>query len=361
MLLYARTGQRHAALLHYQTCGQILRDELEAEPAPETINLAARLRTAEAVRPVPLPIALTPFIGREAELAQIANRLADPHCRLLTLIGPGGSGKTRLAIEVARGMTTDFLHGAYFVSLAVAHTPDDLIAVLGEALGVSFVARPDPRTQLINWLHDKELLLVLDNFEQLLEAASHLVALLQAAPDLKVLVTSRQRLNLQAEWLIEVNGLIEADSTELFRQSAARTQLNPIDDLANVARICQLVQGLPLAIELAAAWAREQACAAIADQIERQPGFSGDRAARRARSASQPARGVRSIVAAVSSTRTHGAGAVVGVSRRLRWRRRAVGNRRRCAHPGRVDRSFAGTACRYRSLRSASAGTAVRG
>ncbi len=269
MVLYARTQQRHAALLQFQTCRKILRAELDVEPAPDTLKLAERLKTAENARPAPLPIELTPFIGRHAELAQITDRLSDPRCRLLTLSGPGGSGKTRLALEAARTLTNDFINGAAFVSLAAVRTSDDLIAALAEALGVTFVARTEPRAQLINWLRDKELLLVLDNFEQLLSAADQLVACLKAAPDLKILITSRQRLNLQAEWLIEINGLIDPEATTLFEHSARRAHPHPIDDPANVGRICRLVQGLPLAIELAAAWARDQACAAIADQIER--------------------------------------------------------------------------------------------
>lgn len=273
MLMYARTQQRHAALLQFQTCRKILRAELDVEPAPETIQLAQRLKAAEAARPGPLPIELTPFIGRETELRQIADRLSDPRCRLLTLTGPGGSGKTRLAVEAARTLAGDFINGAAFVSLAVVHTADDFIAALAEALGITFVARTEPRTQLINWLRDRELLLVLDNFEQLLTAADQLVAFLKAAPDLKVLVTSRQRLNLQAEWLFEVNGLIDTEATTLFEHSTARTQSGPIGDRADIARICRLVQGLPLAIELAAAWAREQSCAAIADQIARSLDF----------------------------------------------------------------------------------------
>ncbi len=273
MVLYARTQQRHAALLQFQTCRKILRAELDVEPAPETIKLAERLKAAENSRSALLPIELTPFIGRAAELAHIAERLSDPRCRLLTLIGSGGSGKTRLAQEVARTLANDFINGAVFVPLAVVHTADDLIAALAEALGLTFVVRTEPRTQLINWLRDKELLLVLDNFEQLLTAADQLVACLKAAPDLKILVTSRQRLNLQAEWLIEINGLIETEATTLFEHSALRAQPNPIADPGNVARICRLVQGLPLAIELAAAWAREQSCAAIADQIERNLDF----------------------------------------------------------------------------------------
>ncbi len=235
--------------------------------------MAERLKAAEHSRSALLPIELTPFIGRHAELAQITARLTDPRCRLLTLIGPGGSGKTRLALEVARTLANDFINGVVFVPLAVVHTADDLIAALAEALGVTFVARTEPRTQLINWLRDKELLLVLDNFEQLLNAADQLVILLKAAPDLKIVVTSRQRLNLQAEWLIEINGLIDTEATTLFEHSALRAQPNPMADPNNVGRICRLVQGLPLAIELAAAWAREQSCAAIADQIERSLDF----------------------------------------------------------------------------------------
>lgn len=273
MLMYARTQQRHAALLQFQTCRKILRAELDVEPAPETLRLADRLKAADTARFAPLPIELTPFIGREAELAHIAAQLSDPRCRLLTLSGPGGSGKTRLALEAARALTNDFINGAAFVALAAVHTADDFMAAVAEALGITFVARAEPRAQLINWLRDKELLLVLDNFEQLLTAADQLVAFLKAAPDLKVLVTSRQRLNLQAEWLIEVNGLIEAEATALFEHSTARIQPGPTGDRADIARLCRLVQGLPLAIELAAAWAREQSCAAIADQIARSLDF----------------------------------------------------------------------------------------
>lgn len=268
MLMYARTQQRHAALLQFQTCRKILRAELDVEPAPETLRLADRLKAADTARFAPLPIELTPFIGREAELAHIAAQLSDPRCRLLTLVGPGGSGKTRLALEAARTLANDFINGVVFVPLAVVHTAGGLIAALAEALGVTFVARTEPRAQLLNWLRDKELLLVLDNFEHLLPAADQLVACLKTAPDLKILVTSRQRLNLQAEWLIEINGLIETEATTLFDQSAARAHPGPIGQRADIARICRLVQGLPLAIELAAAWAREQSCAAIADRIE---------------------------------------------------------------------------------------------
>ncbi len=272
MLLYARDGQRHAALLQYQTCRSVLHDELDVEPMPETTALAERIKAADATRRTQLPIALTPFVGREAELKQIAERLAKPDCRLLTLVGAGGSGKTRLAIEVARTLQQDYLNGVCFAPLVAITAPDRLFDAIADAIGLALKPQADTRTQLLAWLRDKETLLILDNFDHLIAAADEVVALLKAAPDLKLLITSRTRLNLQAEWLIEVTGLAQVEAVTLFVQSATRALPDFVAD-ANVSRICELVQGAPLALELAAAWVRDESCTAIANQIERSLDF----------------------------------------------------------------------------------------
>ena len=240
-----------------------------------------------------LPFQPTPFVGRAAELATIAALLGDPTCRLLTLLGPGGGGKTRLAIAVAEGQTGQFPDGVVFVALASVGSPDQIVSAIGEALGLSFAGQQDPATYLLGYLRDRRLLLVLDNFDRLLAGADLVVAILERAPRVTVLITSRERLNLQAEWLFDVEGLTyppapPADTwrgggappnlaewagysaVQLFLQRAAQVQPGfavTKATLLAVGRICQQVAGLPLAIELAAAGVRNLPIAEIEQQI----------------------------------------------------------------------------------------------
>jgi predicted ATPase/DNA-binding NarL/FixJ family response regulator len=226
-----------------------------------------------------LPVQLTSFVGREVELAEITHLLSEPSCRLLTLTGPGGIGKTRLAIEVAR--QTSFSNGAYFVALQPLTSPDFIISTIAASLNYTFFGEQEPKTQLLNYLREQSLLLVLDNFEHLLEGADLLPEILETAPSVKLLVTSRERLRLREEWMFDVRGLsfpddkqpaeLEAYSAiELFMQSARRVGYVPqATDKTSIIGICQLVEGMPLAIELAAAWVRVMPCAAIAREIER--------------------------------------------------------------------------------------------
>lgn len=243
---------------------------------PEPVSSAPRLR---------LPVQVTPLIGRQRELAQIDELLANPACRLLTLIGPGGVGKTRLAIHAAHLSGDTFVDGVAFVPLAPLAAASFIIPAIAEALGFSFSGPVEPGAQLVGYLRDKHLLLVLDNIEHLLakQAAEPLSELLERAPGVKLLVTSREALNLLAEWVFEVQGLPvwphappwpEADdsASELFRQRAQRAHVGFVPtaaDAAAITRICQLVEGLPLAIELAATWVRVLPCADIAAEIER--------------------------------------------------------------------------------------------
>ena len=162
-----------------------------------------------------LPPDPTPFIGREPELAQIAERLADPACRLLTILGPGGMGKTRLAIQAARSEADRFAHGACFVDLAPIASAEQLAETILRALQVPSQGATEPDQQVMNYLADKQMLLVLDNYEHLLtgpepdrrDGYGLVTKMLGAAPRVKLLVTSRARLNVRAEWLAPLEGL----------------------------------------------------------------------------------------------------------------------------------------------------------
>jgi predicted ATPase/transcriptional regulator with XRE-family HTH domain len=222
-------------------------------------------------RHAPLPIPPTPFVGRVDELAQIATRLEDPECRLLTLVGPGGMGKTRLALAAAEALRPRFADGVAFVSLATIHDAGDLPHSIAHALDLSLGGNADLGAQLASYLYDKRLLLVLDNFESVLDGADSLGGLLQPTPGAKWLVTSRERLDLAEEWLLPVQGLNTPEAgMKLFAQIAERLQ--PEFSLAAhapvVAQICAYVGGMPLAIELAAGWAASLSCEQILAQMQ---------------------------------------------------------------------------------------------
>jgi predicted ATPase/DNA-binding SARP family transcriptional activator len=287
MRLLARSGQRGAALAQYETCRRVLSAELGVEPAEETQALYERIRAAGSAQPHNLPTQLTPFIGRQEELAQVEERLENPECRLLTLVGPGGIGKTRLALQAATGQMGSFINGVFFVPLAPLSSREHLVPAVAQALGFSFYGEAEHKTQLLNYLRGKEMLLVLDSFEHLLAGVEHLLEILQQAPDVKILVTSRELLNLRAEWLLEVNGLAfprQADAKEarafsavqLFLESAHRVEAGfdlSAETTPAVVRVCQLLQGTPLGIELAAAAVRAHPPGQIAAQIERDLDF----------------------------------------------------------------------------------------
>jgi predicted ATPase/DNA-binding XRE family transcriptional regulator len=233
--------------------------------------------------PANLPQSATPFVGREAELAALNRLLHTPQSRLVTIIGPGGVGKTRLALAVAANQAAHFGDGVYFVSLAGLATPQFIPEAVADALGFVFSGPIEPQAQLLNYLAPKRLLLMLDNVEHLLAGVELLAEMMQRAPAIKLLATSRERLNLTGEWVFDLQGLpvpppgqieeAEAYSgVTLFVQAARRVRADyalTAEELAAVARICRLVEGMPLALELAAAWTRLLNCAEIATEIER--------------------------------------------------------------------------------------------
>lgn len=280
MLCYARLGERSAALAQYKTCREMLRREFGIEPSAETNALYERLRAVSETPRHNLPPQPTPFIGRMRELAALQEKLLQPECRLLTLLGIGGIGKTRLALETSARLLTQgaFLDGVYFVALSAAQTPEALFAAIAHALGLA--PSSDGKTQLVNYLRAKEILLLLDNFEQLVESTPLLGELLTGAPHLKLLVTSREKLNTRWEWVVPLEGLeyTDADSpaAQLFVERAQRVEPHFHLDATNraaVARVCQFVEGMPLALELAAAAVHRHACADIANELEHNLNF----------------------------------------------------------------------------------------
>jgi predicted ATPase len=258
-------------------------DDLPAASRPR----GSRAPAGEVQPPSNLPAQPTLFIGREAELARVGERLADPDSRLITLLGPGGIGKTRLAVEAASRAPARFPQGVYFIPLAPLTSAEMIVPAIAQGAGFSFYAQGDPKEQLLNYLRTKQLLLVLDNFEHLIGEAGLVAEILAAAPQVKILATARERLNLQEEWIVQVHGMeMPADSSPeaiesfpaiaLFLDRAA--QVSPGFALSEadkpyVVRICQLLEGIPLGIELAAAWVRMLSPQEIASEIEQNLDF----------------------------------------------------------------------------------------
>lgn len=300
----------------YQRCQATLRRDLGVDPSDQTRALYERLRRPDRAAataappeasapaasltgpPSParaatggLPAPTTPLLGREAELREVSERLVNPDCRLLTLIGPGGIGKTRLAIHAALRLSNGagpFADGVFFVPLSRVNASEFIVSAIADGLRLAFYGGEDLTSQLLGHLHERQILVVLDNFEHLLDGAELIAHLLYTAPGVKFLVTSQERLNLQGEWLYEVAALPvpwgeageapvdQFASVQLFVQAAQRLDASfraAPDDLPAIQRICQIVAGMPLGIELAAAWVRAISCAEIAREIERNLGF----------------------------------------------------------------------------------------
>lgn len=280
----ALSGQRSTALAQYETCRAVLRDELHAEPEAATQRLHADLQAGHL--PVAhtssakayLPTALNSLIGRELEVAHIKTRLLDK--RFVTLVGPGGVGKTRLAQQVASELAEEFEQGVWWVALDAIWDPANVITAIAHALGVIESDGAPTLLAIRIALRNRQLLLVLDNFEQVLAAGPVVVELLAYAPQLEVLITSRAALGLPGEQRVEVAPLSvsTASLAELEpcpavallveRAQAHRTdfRLNA-DNVQALGEICARLDGLPLAIELAAAWLKSLSPAQLAERL----------------------------------------------------------------------------------------------
>ncbi|MBV7333334.1 tetratricopeptide repeat protein [Chloroflexi bacterium TSY] len=372
---YAQTGQRKAAIQQFEKCRDIWHAEFGEEPSATLRTLVAEIASRPVMveeiaiaseiefsgrseqvgssatalmttiapplvpsspyvqKPQPsvtfvhnLPTDPLPFVGRKQEMAELHRLLVkETNCRLLTIVGPGGMGKTRLAIETARAFlptsepalistpsadTPDrlsrndelsFADGIFFVPLNPVGTTEEITAAITGAVtaatGDSFYAETPLDAQLLNYLREKNLLLILDNFEHLLDGAPFVSKILATAPDVAVLVTSRSALNLREEWFYPLEGLAyptedgitygertaspnserlleemtRYDAVRLFVQSASRANVGfaPAAEIEHILRICQLVEGMPLALELAAVWLRTLPASKIAEEIAR--------------------------------------------------------------------------------------------
>ncbi len=276
-------------------------------PAGDADAVAALQNRDGRPRVRSLPVPPTPLVGRKAEVARICEILSDPECRLLTLTGTGGVGKTRLAIAAAEYLAPRFSDGAWFVPLAAVTAADSILTAVAVALGLRLHSAGNLPVQLAGYLQSRHVLLVLDNMEHLLEGAGSIAEIVQAAPGVQVLVTSREQVGLAGEWVLEIHGLnlptlpppletghppLEGEhppidgglppgweagsAVMLFLQAARRAdpEFAPgAADFAPIAHICRMVEGSPLGIELAAAWVRLLPCREIAAEIERSYDF----------------------------------------------------------------------------------------
>lgn len=301
-----RLRDRRGVMDAYGAFAERLRAELDLAPTAETQRLAEALRAAgpPAPRPRPstaetggtdrpsLPRALTSFVGREAELAEVTRLLARPECRLVTLTGFGGAGKTRLALRVAESLGQHYPDGVAFVDLTALERAEAVPAAIAGSLRLALEGRAEPLAELARSLGDGRLLVVLDAFEHVVVGAALVADLLEACPGLDLLVTSRVRLGLGAEWVLPLGGLsfppdldvgladaLVSDAVRLLVERARRMRPGfalSEADVADALRLCRLVDGSPLALEMAAVWLRALTLTEVVSEIGKDIDFLRD-------------------------------------------------------------------------------------
>lgn len=301
MRLLSFQDKRNAALGHFQWYQAYLQEELGVEPEDETRALSNKIQARLLEKPTWQNAVLedltetvaaelkptkhnllnntTAFFGREDELVQLKEHLLDK--RLITLLGIGGTGKTRLATELARSQLNAFRDGVFFLRLTALQNPEDIATVVAEALTINVQQGTDLKGQVLSYLKDKTMLLIMDNFEHLLVGRSFVQDILQTAPAIKIIVTSREKLNLSTEAVYTLSGLsyptespsqneVVHSATQLFLDTAKRARLDfklDLIDLRHIDEICRIVQGHPLAIVLAAGWLESLSCQEIAQEL----------------------------------------------------------------------------------------------
>lgn len=244
------------------------------------LRLPERAEGPAAAGRAGIPVVSTTLVGRDADIGEVKGLLRES--RLVTLAGPGGIGKTRLAVQVAAEQAEHFAHGAYFIPLAPLTSPQFIVSAIAEAVHLTFAGPVPPQDQLLSFLSDRQTLLVMDNFEHLVDGAGVVSEILRRAAGVRIVVTTRERLNLQEERVHTLRGIgVESDAeplpdprnndaVRLFVQRARKHLPGFVpapDDLASITRIVHAVGGLPLGIELAASLVRVLSCAEIADEV----------------------------------------------------------------------------------------------
>ena len=287
MWLLARVGRRHEALQKYEECRHLLQKELALPPSPVTNKLQQRIRELIFPPPLQLPAFASPFIGRTSELNKLTSQLLATDCPILTILGMGGTGKSRLAVQAVKRIAHQrpgrFLDGIFFVALATVNNGSELVTKLIDVFDLKVSAK-NSSAQLVTHLADQEMLLVLDNFEHLAEDASALNFLSQLTTsntNTRLLITSRQRLFLQAEQIFSLSGLsypqmrptqgLKYEAGELFLDRTRRIRGNALlakEEMLAIWRICRAVEGSPIAIEMAAGSMWKMPATEIADQIQ---------------------------------------------------------------------------------------------
>ncbi len=282
MELLAKDGQRSAALAHFEVCKRVLKEELDVEPSAETVRLVEEIQKKsqkhhgatnhilngnseedhtqvlrkQLNRSSKLPASMTPLLGRSDDQQRVAELLTESAYRLVTLIGPPGIGKTRLGLGVAEQIQTVFTDGVYFVPLAAITDMTLVPSLIADALALSINNQQLIENTLIEYLEGKNVLIVLDNFEQITTAASILTQLLADCPKLRLLVTSRERLHLRAEYCYHVAPLPLVHAVALFIERAQVVQpllTLSVQNKPTIEALCRHLDCLPLAIELVAA------------------------------------------------------------------------------------------------------------
>lgn len=263
MTLHLRNRERNAALQQFAVCQTRLADELAVEPTKTTVALFERLQSADPHRNNLHPARGT-FFGRSHPLQTLTATLGY-RPQLITLQGQGGVGKSRLAQEVGRQMISRLRDGVFFVSLVAVENRAAIVQAIADAIGLSLGRSADPQQTLFDHLQSKELLLILDNFEHLRDSADFVANLLTAAPELRVIVTSRERLWLRAEQIVRLDGLDDDPAVAMLANRAGV----PTDP--ELRKVVELVEGLPLALEMVAGQLTTQNIATLASRFHDTP------------------------------------------------------------------------------------------
>ncbi|MCI0711861.1 MAG: NB-ARC domain-containing protein, partial [Chloroflexi bacterium] len=303
MIALAQSGQRHNAIRTFQNLSKVLEEEHGLEPDAGAVEIYERIRAGESLDdyfpepeavggyesasdqiPNNLPRQLTPFVGRSKEIEQFLNIMTPSNPRLITIEGSGGIGKTRFALKVAEHLMPQFSHGVYFVPLADLGSPEQIVPTIVESMDIDLYGDKRPEIELSEYIADKKILLLLDNFEDVADGAEIVADILAQTAELTIFITSRERLRLRGETSFPLDGLhyprsdedahdiLEIDSGRLFLQSARR--VDPgfealSEDLLPITRICRIVRGMPLAIELATSYITMLTPADILDELNR--------------------------------------------------------------------------------------------